>query len=88
MIDQTLAVVPARGGSQELRRKNLITGQEEDTSHRVGRWQGGPEPRPMDVRESEGRIRALKMGNDWHRTHQSKGAPSLNLERGVGCGPK
>jgi hypothetical protein len=55
-------------------RVHVESGQEEDTSREVGRKQGEPEPRPTDVRESEGRIGAVKMGNGWHRTHRSKGA--------------
>ncbi len=51
-----------------------VSGQEQETSHEVGRLQGEPELRPMDVRESEGCIGAVKMGTDWHRTHRSKGA--------------
>jgi len=42
----------------------------------------------MDVRESEGRIRAEKVGNDWHRTHRSKGGQSPKPRlRGKGCVP-
>ena len=41
------------------------TRKEEDTLHEVGQRQGEPEPRPMGVRESEGRIRAMTVGNGW-----------------------
>ena len=42
----------------------------------VGRWQGEPEPRPKEARESEGRIGALTSGNlSATRTRPSKGGP-------------
>jgi hypothetical protein len=41
----------------------------------VGQKQGRPELRPMVVRESEGLIRAEKLGNGWHRNQRSKGGP-------------
>lgn len=38
-------------------------------------------------RESEGRIGAEKVGNDWHRTHRSKGGQSQKPEEGKGLRP-
>jgi hypothetical protein len=44
-------------------------------------------PKPKGIWESEGRIRAMKVGNDWHRTHRSKGGQLVKpRERGKGCG--
>lgn len=43
----------------------------------VGRKQGRPELRPMVVRESEGLIRAEKLGNGWYPEPAEQRRPVL-----------
>lgn len=49
----------------------------------IGRTEGKPEASPTTAGESEVSIRAMKSGNDWHRTRQSKGktVPEENSRR-------
>jgi hypothetical protein len=53
----------------------------------VGRRQGEPEPRPKDSRESEGRIRAMTVGNGWHPDPPEQRRAVCKPAREEGCGP-
>ena len=53
----------------------------------VGRRRGEPEPRPKDVRESEGRIGAKTVGNGWHPDPLEQRRAACKPVRGEGCGP-
>ncbi len=55
-ISETGAFAGARAGRRANRQNKRL-------SHEVSRWQGEPEPRLKEARESEGRIRALTSGN-------------------------
>ncbi len=68
-ISETGASAGARAGRRVNRQNKCLP-------HEVSRWQGEPEPRLKEARESEGCIGALTSGNLWAtRTRPSKGGP-------------
>ncbi len=68
-ISETGASAGARAGRRDHWQNKRL-------SHEVSRWQGEPEPRLKEARESEGCIRALTSGNGLAtRTRPSKGGP-------------